>query len=55
MANINQIQKVSEQPVKIDYTSKDYVAILDDLINSIPGITQKWNTTDQNDPRYDTC
>ena len=50
MATINQVEKIDYSAQKIDYTSKDYVAILDDLINSIPGITQKWNSTDQNDP-----
>lgn len=50
MPSINQVQKVSHEPVRVDYISKDYVAILDDLINSISGISQKWNTTDQNDP-----
>lgn len=50
MATINQVEKIDYSTQKIDYTSKDYVAILDDLINSIPGITQKWNSTDQNDP-----
>ena len=50
MATINQVQKTDYQAIKIDYTSKDYVAILDDLINSIPGITQKWKSTDENDP-----
>lgn len=50
MAVINQVQKTSEDAVRISYTDKDYVNILDDLINSIPGITQKWNTTDANDP-----
>ena len=46
MAVINQVQKTSEDAIRISYTDKDYVNILDDLINSIPGITQKWNTTD---------
>ena len=50
MTTINQVEKIDYSAQKIDYTSKDYVAILDDLINSIPGITQKWNSTDQNDP-----
>ncbi len=50
MATINQVQKVSEEPIQISYVDKDYVNILDDLINSIPGITQKWNSSDANDP-----
>lgn len=50
MADINQVQKTDYNAVKIDYTDKDYVNILDDLINSIPGITQKWKSTDENDP-----
>ena len=50
MASINQVEKKDYQAVRIDYTDKDYVSILDDLINSIPGITQKWVSTDTNDP-----
>ena len=50
MATINQVQKVSEEPIQISYVDKDYVNILNDLINSIPGITQKWNSSDANDP-----
>ena len=48
--NINQTEKTSYEAVKIDYTSKDYTNILDDLINSIPGITDRWQTSDANDP-----
>lgn len=50
MATINKVEKKNYSPVKISYTDKDYTNILDDLINSISGITQKWNTTDVNDP-----
>ena len=50
MAIINKVEKTSYEPVKIAYTDKDYTNILDDLINSISGITAKWNTTDANDP-----
>lgn len=50
MATINQVEKTDYSPVKISYTNKDYANILDDLINSISGITEKWNTTDTNDP-----
>lgn len=50
MATINQVEKIDYSPVKISYTNKDYANILDDLINSISGITDKWNTTDTNDP-----
>ena len=50
MSDINQIQKTDYNAVKIDYTDKDYINILTDLINSIPGITQKWKSTDENDP-----
>ena len=50
MAVINKVEKTSNAPVKISYTDKDYANILEDLINSISGITQKWNTTDVNDP-----
>ena len=53
MATMNQVQKTSYEAIRIDYTSKDYTNILNDLIESIPGITQKWNSTDVNDPRYD--
>lgn len=50
MASINQVEKKDYSAIRIDYTDKDYVNILDDLINSIPGITQKWVSTDANDP-----
>ena len=50
MASINQVQKVSSDPVKITYTNRDYVNILNELINDIPTITQKWQSTDENDP-----
>ena len=50
MSDINQIQKTNYDAVKIDYTDKDYINILNDLINSIPGITQKWKSTDESDP-----
>ena len=47
---INQVPKQDYYATKIDYTDKDYVNILDDLINSIPGISKKWQSTDENDP-----
>ena len=47
---INQVPKQDYYAAKIDYTDKDYVNILDDLINSIPGISKKWQSTDENDP-----
>lgn len=50
MASINQVEKNDYSALKIQYTSKDYVSILDDLINSISGISEKWTTTDTNDP-----
>ena len=50
MSDLNQIQKTNYDAVKIDYTDKDYINILNDLINSIPGITQKWKSTDESDP-----
>lgn len=50
MASINQVEKKDYSAVRVDYTDKDYANILDDLINSIPGITQKWVSTDANDP-----
>lgn len=50
MATISQVIKTDNKPVQIAYTDKDYANILDDLINSISSITQKWNTTDVNDP-----
>lgn len=46
---INTITQSEYSALKIAYTDKDYINILDDLINSIQGITQKWNTTDEND------
>lgn len=48
--SINQIEKTDYIAKKISYTSKDYTNILDDLIESIPGISAKWNTSDANDP-----
>ena len=46
---INHIRQSEYSALRIIYTDKDYINILDDLINSIQGITQKWNTTDEND------
>ncbi len=53
--DLNKVIKMDYVPVKISYTSKDYASILDDLINSISGITEKWNYYDDNDPRYYSC
>lgn len=50
MASINNVEKTDYSAQKVSYTNKDYVNILDDLINSIPTITQKWASTDVNDP-----
>lgn len=50
MASINRVEKKDYIAQKINYTSRDYTSILDDLINSIPGITKKWETSDINDP-----
>lgn len=50
MASINQVEITDYTAKKLEYTSRDYVAILDDLIASIPGISQKWNSSDANDP-----
>lgn len=50
MASINQVEITDYSAKKLEYTSRDYVAILDDLIASIPGISQKWNSSDANDP-----
>lgn len=50
MASINNVEKTDYSAQKVSYTNKDYVNILDDLINSIPSITQKWTSTDVNDP-----
>lgn len=35
---------------KILYTSRDYVSIFDDLVNSIPDVSQKWTSEDESDP-----
>ena len=43
MATINQVEKIDYSAQKIDYTSKDYVAILDDLINSLKSIYEDEN------------
>ena len=50
MASINQVEKNDYSALKIQYTSKDYVFILDELINSISGISEKWTTTEATDP-----
>lgn len=50
MATINQNDKIDYDALKISYTDKDYTNILDDLIESIPGISAKWETSDVNDP-----
>ena len=47
--SINKVEKTEYSALRIAYTDKDYTNILDDLINSIHGITQKWDTTDVND------
>lgn len=49
--DLNKVIKMDYVPVKISYTSKDYASILEDLINSVSGITQKWQVLDDNDPR----
>lgn len=49
---INQVEKTDYTAQKISYTSKDYTNILEELIESIPSISAKWQTTDENDPRY---
>lgn len=49
--DLNKVIKIDYVPVKISYTSKDYASILEDLINSVSGITQKWQVLDDNDPR----
>jgi len=48
--DLNKVIKMDYVPVKISYTSKDYASILDDLINSVSGITEKWQVLDDNDP-----
>ena len=34
----------------IDVTSREYNTILEDLIRTIPNVSQIWNSTDENDP-----
>lgn len=48
--DLNKVIKTDYVPVKISYTSKDYASILDDLIASVSGITEKWQVLDENDP-----
>lgn len=48
--DLNKVIKMDYVPVKISYTSKDYASILEDLINSVSGITEKWQVLDDNDP-----
>lgn len=49
MASINNIDK-DYSAMKISYTNKDYTNILNELIEAVPTISQKWNTSDENDP-----
>lgn len=49
--DLNKVIKTDYVPVKISYTSKDYASILDDLIASVSGITEKWQVLDESDPR----
>lgn len=49
--DLNKVIKTDYVPMKISYTSKDYASILDDLINSVSGITEKWQVLDESDPR----
>lgn len=49
--DLNKVIKTDYVPAKISYTSKDYANILNDLINSVSGITEKWQVIDENDPR----
>ena len=48
--DLNKVIKTDYIPVKISYTSKDYASILDDLIASVSGITEKWQVLDDSDP-----
>lgn len=48
--DLNKVIKTDYVPVKISYTSKDYASILDDLIASVSGITEKWQVLDESDP-----
>jgi hypothetical protein len=41
MASINQVEKTDYTAQKLNYTSRDYTTILDDLINSIPRYNYK--------------
>lgn len=35
---------------KITYTSRDYNSIFEDLVNSIPNVSEKWTSRDESDP-----
>lgn len=35
---------------KLSYTSRDYKSIFDDLVNSIPSVSEKWTSRDESDP-----
>lgn len=48
--DLNKVIKMDYVPIKINYTSKDYSTILEDLINSVSGITEKWQVLDESDP-----
>lgn len=40
----------SSEAKKILYTSRDYISIFDDLVSSIPDVSQKWTSEDESDP-----
>lgn len=40
----------SEKTPKMSYTSRDYNSIFEDLVNSIPDVSEKWTSRDESDP-----
>ena len=44
------VRKLSIDYSKLDVTSRDYQSIYDELIETIPTLTKRWNSTDEADP-----
>lgn len=40
----------NEKEPKMTYTSRDYSSIFEDLVNSIPDVSEKWTSRDESDP-----
>ena len=42
--------KIDKEVSKLSYTSRDYMSIFEDLVNSIPTLTTLWTSRDEADP-----